>query len=250
MERTGEASGRASAGCEVRSFEERDFGSVMALYPPEWRFEGATAEEKALQESMDCASLLAECNLRLVAEASPGGGAPAVVGVALARSAALPALPAAEAARWEGVAAKGRAGLEASGSPASRRMLAYIDQLEDRARLLEEAAGEARGPDNELVLFVVGPAARGHGAGSALIASVEGALRSAGQASYWLQTDSRCTWQWYPRHGYERVADVALDARHPMPDAPVPGMPGSAGEAPHVFMYRKDVRQAAPAQTA
>lgn len=253
----------AGGGLAVRPFEGRDFEHVVGLYPPEWRFEGASPEEDALQARMDCASLLAACNLRLVAETAPGEGetgaggragaegdaqaggnaegGPEVAAVLLARSPALPALPDGEARAWEGVTERCRAGLEACASPVSRRMLAYIDQLEDRARLLVEAAGEARGPDNELVLFVSGPRARGRGAGRALAARLEGALRAAGQPSYWLQTDSRCTWQWYARHGYERVADVELTRGYPMPDARVPGLPDASLAAPRVFMYRKDI---------
>ena len=222
----------------VRPFEERDFDEVVALYPPEWRFDGTTAEEALAQARMDCAGMLASCNERLVAVVDDGQGAERVAGLLFARIEGLP-LPD-DAAAWEGVAARARAEL-AAGGPDARRALAYIEQLGERGSLLVEAAGDAMGPDNELELFAVGPLARGKGAGSALIATFERHLAERGAPSYWLQTDTSCTWEWYDRHGYVRVADVALDAAYAMPVPACPAPDGAAGGPAHVFMYRKDL---------
>lgn len=228
------------ADTHIRPFTEPDFATLAELYPPEWRFAGATPEIDAAQGQADLAFLVSCCNLRLVAEVIPEGtGKAQVAGLLLARSDALPALPVEDARRWEAVAKEAFAKLEDIGGACVERITAYVNQLEERARMLEDAAGEARGSDNELELFVVGPAARGHGAGSALVAAFEDALRANGQKSYWLQTDTRCTWQWYERHGYVRVADVALSPAYPMPDGPA--CRTSDTEPPHVFMYRKDL---------
>lgn len=221
----------------VRPLEPSDFEALVALYPPEWRFAGSSAQEDAAQARMDCASLVGSCNLRLVAEVPGPDGAPQVAGMLLARVAGIPAPAPEDGALWQDLESAARAELEAAATPSTRRILLYIDQLADRAALLEKAAGEARGEDNELELFVVGPAARGKGSGSALIGAFERTLAEQNAASYWLQTDTRCTWQWYERHGYARVADVALGAEYPMPDA----VACDPEEPPHVFMYRKDL---------
>ena len=79
------------------------------------------------------------------------------------------------------------------------------------------------------------------------MAAFEGHLAERGARSYWLQTDTSCTWQWYERHGYARVADVALDRAFSMPAALCPAPGEGAGPeqgrepAAHVFMYRKDL---------
>lgn len=221
----------------VRPLDPNDFEALVALYPPEWRFAGSSAQEDAVQARMDCASLVGSCNLRLVAEVPGPDGTPQVAGMLLARVAGMPAPAAEDGAFWQGIESVARAELEALGTPSSQRILCYIDQLADRAALLEQAAGASRGEDNELELFVVGPAARGKGSGSALVGTFERILEEKGAASYWLQTDTRCTWQWYERHGYTRVADVALGAEYPMPDAAA----CDPEEPPHVFMYRKDL---------
>lgn len=229
----------APTATTVRPLEPNDFDALVRLYPPEWRFAGATTDEDDAQARMDCASLVSSCNLRLVAEVAGPDGSPRVAGLLLARVAGLPEQPADEG-RWHEEQRAARSLLEQAGTPVSQRILLYVDQLADRAALLEQAAGAARGEDNELELFVVGPAARGHGSGSALVAAFEHALAQTGATSYWLQTDSTCTWEWYERHGYIRVADVALGAGYPMPDAArCTGQ--AAPEPPHVLMYRKDL---------
>lgn len=222
----------------VRPLEPADFDALVSLYPPEWRFAGASPEEELAQARMDCASLVASCNLRLVAEVTGPDGVPCVAGLLLARIADAPEPTAEDAAVWQPVQRAARHELETAGTSAADRILRYVDQLANRAALLEEAAGEKRGADNELELFVVGPAARGKGSGSALIAAFERELSDRGARSYWLQTDSTCTWEWYERHGYVRVADVELSTGYPMPDAAACATQDSR---PHVFMYRKDL---------
>lgn len=234
----------ATARATVRPFEAGDFDQLVELYPPEWLFDGTTPAEREAQARMDCAGMVSGCNERLVAVVADDGGSEHVAGLLFARIEGLPAPD--DAQTWEAVAREARGAL-AQGGPDARRALAYIEQLGERGDLLAEAAGESRGPDNELELFVVGPRARGKGAGGALMAAFEGHLAERGAHSYWLQTDTSCTWQWYERHGYVRVADVALDRAFSMPAALCPAPGEGAGQeqgrepAAHVFMYRKDL---------
>ncbi len=222
----------------VRPFEAGDFDQVVELYPPEWRFDGTTPEEALAQARMDCASMLASCNERLVAVVTDEAGGEHVAGLLFARIEGLP-LPA-DAAAWEDAADRAGATL-AAGGPDARRALAYIEQLAERGALLAGQAGDAMGPDNELELFAVGPQARGRGAGNALMAAFERHLAERGARSYWLQTDTSCTWEWYERHGYVRVADVPLAPSFAMP-AMACASPGSPADGPaRVFMYRKDL---------
>lgn len=223
----------------VRPFEMSDFDKTCDLMPPEWRFASCTQEERDAQARMDTSGVLAAANLRLVAEpaaCSHRGDETQLAGYLFARLEGLPAPT--DADYWNAIWEQAGATLHAAGERGAR-VAAYEEQLGERGDLLVEAAGDNRGQDNELELFVANPAMRGQGAGSALMAAFEDALHRLGATSYWLQTDSTCTWQWYERHGYQRVADVELDERFPMPDAPE-ARSGAQG-APHVFMYRKDL---------
>lgn len=235
----------ASTPIAVRPFEPADFDQVVAIMPPEWLFDGLSPQEARAQAAMDFAGVLAASNLRLVAQAAPeAAAAPAsdpagpvpLAGILFARLEGLPDPQ--DAAHWRELWECARATLLAGG-PSARLAARYEEQLGERGQLLVDAAGDAMGPDNELELFVANPAMRGCGAGGALMAAFEQRLRELGHASYWLQTDTTCTWDWYERHGYLRAADVELDERYPMPPAGQPTEPDAP--VPHVFMYRKDL---------
>ncbi len=230
----------------VRQFELEDFERVCALMPPEWRFAGLTGPELDAQARMDTAGVLEAANLRLVAEdpAQPDGP---LAGYLFARLEGLPAPT--DTPRWTTAYEEARECLLAGGE-AAQRACRYEEQLADRGQLIVNAAGENRGSDNELELFVVNPQVRGRGTGKALMGEFERTLAKLGASTYWLQTDSTCTWTWYEAHGYQRVADVPLSEDYPMPDAPAAlacassdtqSPAGSPAEAPRVFMYRKDL---------
>jgi GNAT superfamily N-acetyltransferase len=193
---------------EVRPFSSVDFPSLVQLMPPEWFMDGMSAAERQEQARADLSQALAKATLALVATIDDGTGFdPRCVGFALARVPSLPAIPG--SASWrEGAQAALQA--LAAGSPAARRAHEYVGGLEERDRMLTQAAGDARGQDNELLLFVVSPEERGNGVGGALIGEFERRLRDAGQQGYWLQTDTTCSWQWYDAHGYERVTSIDL----------------------------------------
>lgn len=60
--------------------------------------------------------------------------------------------------------------------------------------------------DYELTLFAVSSEARGHGVGSTLLKQAMQILKDAGAKSYFLFTDTMCTWQYYENRGMKRIA--------------------------------------------
>lgn len=220
---------------KVRDFTSVDFSQLSYIMPPEWLFDGLNDDQKTAQANMDFAGVLQVCNIRLVATIDDGTDYdPVLAGIAFARTERLPEPK--DAFVWRDVYEKASETLRYGALPA-RTARTYELQLGERGQLLIDAAGQDRGEDTELELFVVSPASRSHGVGKALMAAFEERLRELGAQSFWLQTDSTCTWQWYDAHGYARVADVELSADYPMPPAgAVEGEP-----APHVFMYKKEL---------
>lgn len=221
----------------VRPFTADDFERVVALMPPEWAFAQCTPQEAHAQARMDFAGVLSCCNVRLVAEpapTAPESHEPPLAGILFARVASLAAPE--DAAIWEAQWEEARQELLA-GSPAARLAARYEEQLGERGELLKQAAGKDMGPDNELELFVANPAMRGCGAGGALMAAFEHLVSQLPEPGYWLQTDTTCTWEWYERHGYTRVADVVLTADYPMP--PHGLATNDSGSGHRVFMYQK-----------
>ena len=225
----------------VRPFTPEDFERVVDLMPPEWSFTGCSATEARAQARMDFAGVLSCCNVRLVAEStalSATSGTAPLAGILFARLEALPAPE--DASVWEGLWEEAHQELLA-GSPHALLAARYEEQLGERGSLLVQAAGSAMGQDNELELFVANPTMRGCGAGSALMAAFDDILAAHHATSYWLQTDTTCTWEWYEHHGYVRAADVELSAHYPMP--PEGSHLSLHAERHRVFMYRRDCPQ-------
>lgn len=224
---------------DVREASAVDFAQMVGVMPPEWFMPGMTEQERQAQARADMAGALAEANVALVATVDDGTGFdPQLVGVLFARvqGCGEPAAP----ESWRGVETAALDEL-AAGSPLAREAHRYVVQLSDRGALLRGAAGADMGADNELMLFMVSPQARGNGAGGALVREFERRLREAGQSHYWLQTDTSCSWQWYPAHGYRQVAAVDLGQEFAMP--PVMGE-GGAGEPQgqaRAFMFCRDL---------
>ncbi len=68
--------------------------------------------------------------------------------------------------------------------------------------------------DNELILFINDPSVRGQGVGRTMLLRFEDYLRSRGAQDYYLFTDTMCTYSYYEKHGFTRVAlcnDVEAD---------------------------------------
>ena len=64
--------------------------------------------------------------------------------------------------------------------------------------------------DYELTLFAVSSKARGHGVGSTLLKQAVQYLKEAGAKSYFLFTDTSCTWQYYENRGMKRISSYHL----------------------------------------
>ena len=60
--------------------------------------------------------------------------------------------------------------------------------------------------DNELILFINDPSVRGQGVGATMLLRFEDYLRAQGARDYYLFTDTTCTYGYYERHGFTRVA--------------------------------------------
>ena len=221
---------------KVRDFTSVDFSQLSYIMPPEWLFDGLNDDQKTAQANMDFAGVLQVCNIRLVATIDDGTDYdPVLVGIAFARTSRLPEPK--DAFVWKDVYDKASETLRYGALPA-RTARTYELQLGERGQLLVDAAGDAKGEDTELELFVVNPEYRAQGIGKALTSAFEERLHELGCQSFWLQTDSTCTWQWYENHGYTRVADVPLSSDYPMP--PVGAQP-EGSEPAHVYMYKKEL---------
>lgn len=230
----------------VRAFAPDDFDQAVLVMPPEWNPQGCTPEEAQAQNRMDLASCLMRSPWRLVAVEGEGASEQ-VVGILLARPEGLAP---SDAEHWKALYEDACSVLE-NGSVAAQEALAYERQLGDVQTALRAAAGEGLGEDNEAILFATLPARRGSGAGSALMAAFEQHLSARGATSCWLETDDDCTWSWYERHGYVRVAEI---------DQPPLALPADASEelaeraaarpASHAYIYRKDLAGASPANAA
>ena len=250
----------------VRAFTDADFEQAAQIMPPEWDPFACTDEEKRKFRQADLAWTLKGCSYRIVAVddegAAPNGTGACceasdgrVVGLLVGR---FGKLEPADNSEWEKRRAEVLATLREGGSPAVRARLDYLDHEEEPAheRLIASAGGRMPVADDELALFVVSPDARGRGVGSALIAEFERHLAARGTGSYWLTTDDECTWQWYERHGYERIGQAEKPARglaeygdaadaegRVSPDA-VPTLAGvlaEPGKPYNSYVYRKDL---------
>jgi len=66
---------------------------------------------------------------------------------------------------------------------------------------------------DELTLFAVSAAARGHGVGTALYRDFMARLREHGRTDFYLYTDSLCTFEFYERRGMRRAAEQDMTVR-------------------------------------
>lgn len=224
---------------EVREPSSVDFAQMAAIMPPEWFMPGLTEQERQAQARADMAGALAEANVALVATVDDGTGFdPELVGVLLARIQGVASPVSTD--NWKAIE---HAALEelAAGSPVAQAAHRYVVQLSERADLLKHAAGSDMGPDNEMLLFLVAPQARGNGAGGALVREFERRLRAAGQSRYWLQTDTSCSWCWYPAHGYKQVAEADLGQEFAMPPALESSNDEEDQGQARAFMFSKDL---------
>ena len=207
----------------VREFTNADFEGVKAFVPPEWLCLGCPEEEVGAHRDLMVAEELVLSTYRMVAEEDGR-----LLGLSLGRPAGTAP---ADAAHWRAVMEHAQK-LMCAGTPQARAAAEYEASLPGMQARLKEIAGTRMSQDNEYTLFFVSPEARGKGVGSALVRRWEETLRGLGQASYYLFTDTTCTYEWYDAHGYERIAE--LHHTFPAPE-------GEEPEEAASFLYRKDL---------
>ena len=230
----------AAAGMSYLPFDhDRDFDDVTGLVPAEWVYAGAGEENHRLGAALMLARMLQRSTFALVARDALG----VLMGVALGAYGA----PGEEwTARYEELAADLEGALRATDG--GRLVLGYQDAELACDEELSRKAGPLLENAAEYVLFVTSPAARGKGVGAAMITRFEDYLLAGGIGGYWLFTDTGCTYDWYDRHGFRRVA-MTTPELHPdgtmsaevrtgedLRDEPVPD-----GEAGTYFIYRYDM---------
>jgi predicted N-acetyltransferase YhbS len=130
-----------------------------------------------------------------------------VVGLILARADGQPHLPGSlrhRATSWAHMAMIALTGLSDLPSIAQYRA------IHRSYRELRVEVGTAL--DNEITLFAVAEAIRGRGVGRHLFEDALGYLRSHGQRTYFLYTDTQCSYGFYDSRGLTRAAtrDISL----------------------------------------
>ena len=82
-------------------------------------------------------------------------------------------------------------------------------------RLRAQAASAGHDYAAEVVLFVLDPAARGHGLGRRMFETLMDAFRLAGVRDYFLFTDTTCDVGFYVHRGLTQVCEQSLPASVP-----------------------------------
>ena len=82
-------------------------------------------------------------------------------------------------------------------------------------RLRAQAASAGHDYAAEVVLFVLDPAARGHGLGRRMFETMMSAFHAAGIRQYFLFTDTTCDVGFYVHRGLTQVCEQSLPASGP-----------------------------------
>ena len=219
-----------------RPYEPRDAEGVLAIindafhihrYAPRPHLERSAADVFLA----DCllASSYAQVAVADDDSAPDDGAASRVMGVLMGRVEGDPKLPGQPAAYVKKAASL--AWLATAGLPQWNTLKQSFGFERCYAELRQDVLGSAdtRLPD-EITLFAVHAASRGHGVGGHLYDGLMEHLRARGRTDFFLYTDSLCTYEFYERRGMVRAAarDLALD---------VPGLPETVG----VYLYAGQV---------
>lgn len=120
---------------------------------------------------------------------------------------------------------------ELNATPEGAAALARTNAWHALERRMEGDIAIDERAEAELELFLVAPAARGHGVGGALWSRMLAYLASEGVERFYLHTDSSCDVGFYDHQGLKRVAE-RYAGNHP--DEP-------AGNGEDVFIYEGEV---------
>lgn len=199
-----------------------DFEMAKRLVPDEWLRLDYSGGERIAHEELVIADMLVLSTYAIVAEEYGK-----LAGLLVARfDDCTPGEK--DVRRWKRVIEHSTKVLS-NGSEGAKKALAMEQGIPALLEQLGAQAGDRMPENNELLLFLVSPDFRGHGVGSALVKRFEDHLAMRGSHSYYLLTDESCTYGYYDRHGFERIARVDADD----PDKP--------GEKIASFYYRRDL---------
>lgn len=192
----------------VRPFcSATDFSLCQQLVPNEWTFPDCTDEELTKHRQLVTANMLAISNYGLVAE-DPDSHE--LLGLLLARFADAPITP--ENVAFSRARINESYALLEHGSVGARRAADMEHSVPHVHEVLDAAAADKLAEHNELTLFIVAEHARGRGVGTSLRTEFERELKARGMHSYYLMTDAVCTYDYYERNGFERLATFTPNA--------------------------------------
>lgn len=224
-----------------------DFEPAKQLVPPEWLHDECTDEELSAHRELALANQLRCATYAIVAEATEsdasktlvGGSAPepgTLLGLVLGRFDDIEP-PAASVEHWQSIA-ETSVKLMSAGTDAAKAALSLEVGIPVIHERLHADAGERMPENNELLLFIVSPDARGLGVGTTLLKRFEAHLKARGARSYYLMTDESCSYGYYDRHGFQRIATYRLDEAE---TDPVFAAVLKETEAFESYYYRRDL---------
>lgn len=189
--------GTMRAGLKISPFDERYLPKLVEWVRPlwsmvDWEGQVSTVDWRDEFRDLDVEFILRhnifrnEFALQLTAEREAGGEELLAVALAAGKHEEN------DAVEW---LAPRLAGL---GQQEQDSFQLVVDYLEDMDRRTCHHMGDG---DIRLTLFASGSP----GGGGLILAELEERLRRSGFTSLYLWTDSDCTHQWYPRHGFELV---------------------------------------------
>ncbi len=188
---------------QFRSFREDDFSSLIEAYDQAWGWEQGKDPLLRLQIArFYTADMIATSDEVIVAEQDG-----VFLGLACLSD---PLLRKCEddsrRARFRDIAqdAMGQLALVEGG----RREIEFMHQLEKSgSRLVEQLRELQIGWDAELLFLLCAAEARGQGVGKALMDEALSRLKAAHRTgTVMLKTDTHCSWQFYPKHGWRQAA--------------------------------------------
>ena len=180
-----------------RPFEPADLTALARILGDVW-WKGLARSDREL-EAMGTADFASYFSRATFSEVAVIDGIAS--GVVLARA----GQPDDEHARaWKGAADRAMATVRSLNPEGQREMERYLAR--ERAIDLELIAQSGCDERFELVLFAVAANTRGLGVGKRLLADAERSLRASGATTYFLYTDTGCTWQFYEHRGMRQAA--------------------------------------------
>ena len=173
-----------------------------------------------------------------------------VVGVLAGRFGPMPEPPVPNPTA-DALEARSHRAMDAHPKGAKRRQYRAACDAANEAMIAQARHRDYVQEDNELVLFINDPSVRGQGVGATMLLRFEDFLRSRGAREYYLFTDTTCSYGYYERHGFTRVAlcndieaedDIAIFLGKKAYTMSRAGQPGTTPRSPfEEFVYTRPV---------